>query len=128
LTPGLNSDASWQNSSGAWEIESNYPFSLGRIVDGNNYLEVTVSSFPSTFTLTEQLPGDFNGSGAVGADDYVIWRKSPPPLGPFLTNFNTWRGNFGEPTGGTGAAVPEPTSVVLAIAAISMTFVRWPRS
>jgi hypothetical protein len=68
---------------------------------------------PSTTT-----PGDYNNNGVVDAADYVVWRA---------TNINgqqgydDWRMNFGSPGSGLGsgaAAVPEPASIVLALASL----------
>ncbi len=109
------------------------------------------------FRIEEALAGDYNRDGAVGAADYVLWRKTlgtqspdldtvgnPPSyavvsLGDMRANgaisgtcsFNTencevinqadhaaWRGNFGDTVSGSGfgsgGAVPEPASAVLA--------------
>jgi hypothetical protein len=74
--------------------------------------------------------GDFTENGVVDANDYVVWRKNvdggtPLPndngLGtPIGTaHYDLWRAHFGA-TSGSGSlaagAVPEPTSVLLAIA------------
>ena len=82
--------------------------------------------------------GDYNHDGVVDAADYVIWRKT---LGqPVAMNgdgadgnesgavdpddYNVWRTNFGRvieepaPAAGQTAAVPEPTSGVLLLAAL----------
>ena len=79
----------------------------GRVGGGSN-------SFLPTPVL---VPGAFNGNGSVDAADYVVWRKG---LGTIYTqtDFNVWRGNFGQPAGsGSGAsanaAVPEPATLVL---------------
>jgi fibronectin-binding autotransporter adhesin len=76
-----------------------------------------------TLSTAVSLPGDFNGDGKVDASDYVFVRKQTPDItsGTGLTNYNTWRANFGNPPGagsggglgGNGAAVPEPSSFVL---------------
>jgi hypothetical protein len=61
------------------------------------------------------LPGDFNNDVAVDVADYVMWRKIGTPTG-----YNTWRANFGQPTGSGAdasahATVPEPASTWLLI-------------
>jgi hypothetical protein len=76
------------------------------------------------------LPGDYNNNGTVDSADYVVWRKyngttntlpNDPTGGTIgMTQYNTWRANFGRPPGsGLGstvsAAVPEPTTLVLLI-------------
>ncbi len=66
------------------------------------------------------IPGDYNNDGKVNAADYVLWRKSPASFGGDPAGYNTWRANFGQPSGdGSGSAlgpsshaVPEPSSFV----------------
>jgi autotransporter-associated beta strand protein len=85
------------------------------------------------------LPGDFNSDGKVDAGDYVTWRKNSgtnnalandnglgTPVGP--AHYDLWRGNFGNTTSGSGsslgrAGVPEPSSLLLLIAAVSSALV-----
>jgi hypothetical protein len=64
------------------------------------------------------LPGDYNGNGIVDAADNVVWRK----LNDVPAAYNTWRANFGQPSGsgsfaGLNATVPEPDILVLIILA-----------
>jgi hypothetical protein len=62
------------------------------------------------------LAGDYNGDGTVDAADYVVWRKGGSPNPNSVTDYNTWRANFGASTGGAlsgGATVPEPATAVL---------------
>jgi hypothetical protein len=61
------------------------------------------------------LPGDYNHDRVVDAADYIAWRKSPNSFGGNPGGYNTWRANFGQPSG-SGAtfdsppnnAIPEP--------------------
>jgi T5SS/PEP-CTERM-associated repeat protein len=82
------------------------------------------------------IVGDYNGDGSVDAADYVVWRDS---LGATVTAFNgadgsgnglvdqedydLWKSSFGTVLAagaGSGAAVPEPTTLVmLMFAAVS---------
>jgi hypothetical protein len=65
------------------------------------------------YLTVSYLPGDYNGDGAVGAADYVVWRDG---MG---TNYNAndytvWRAHFGQSTAeaaSTMPAVPEPATV-----------------
>jgi hypothetical protein len=93
--------------------------------------------FTGTGILTipvQGLPGDYNEDSVVDAADYVMWRKRfPDPTGPALPNddstgvntddYNRWVERFGESNAGSGGndttgQVPEPTGVVLIVAAL----------
>ncbi len=77
------------------------------------------------------LTGDFNGDGTVDAADYTVWRDSYGQTGTGLAadadgdglvddaDFTLWKQNYGT-TAASGsafdvAAVPEPTSLMLAM-------------
>ena len=70
------------------------------------------------------LAGDFNSDSVVDAADYVTWRKG---LGTnyILSDFYIWRANFGTTIPGSGAAfiaaIPEPASVVILLAALVLS-------
>jgi hypothetical protein len=77
---------------------------------------------------TADRAGDYNDDGKVDAADYVVWRKNTGngalPNDNGLTTqsarFDLWRANFGNmggSGGGSTAAVPEPTSLALVLAA-----------
>jgi hypothetical protein len=72
---------------------------------------------------TAVVTGDYNGNGKVDAADYVLWRKNPSAFGGDPGGYNTWRASFGNPPGAGSAfgetvtAVPEPGSLILAVAA-----------
>jgi hypothetical protein len=72
------------------------------------------------------LPGDYDADGAVGPEDYAVWRKAnntsvtlPNDVTPGVvddTDFNVWRSHFGMTLGGgtvasAMSAVPEPSTV-----------------
>ena len=78
----------------------------------------------------ELLPGDFDADGNVDQDDYTKWRAghggtNPNPASDGNSNatfdasdYVAWRKNFGASVlagagSGTGAAVPEPTTIIL---------------
>jgi fibronectin-binding autotransporter adhesin len=67
------------------------------------------------------LPGDYNGNGAVDAADYVLWRNGGPLLNEVVDSgsvtsgdYTAWRARFGNTSAGTGveitpsSAIPEP--------------------
>jgi hypothetical protein len=93
--------ASWTNRSVT---------SLGRITtEEGGTLEVSLTGMPANITLTESLAGDFNGDQHVDAADYVVWRKGPGLLAPFLTSYDAWTGGYGGwqmPV----TTIPEPAS------------------
>ena len=76
------------------------------------------------------LPGDYNNDGIVDGADYVVWRNNAgtnnllpnnPTPGPIdQTEYDRWRTNFGASRGathrGSASQVPEPTSLLLAVA------------
>jgi hypothetical protein len=79
------------------------------------------------------IPGDFNSDGKVDAGDYATWRKNSgtnnalandnglgTPVGP--AHYNLWRANFGKPPGAgaglSGTVVPEPGSLLFALAGL----------
>jgi hypothetical protein len=86
---------------------------------------VNMDNFRIEFLEVVGLSGDFNEDGAVGAADYVVWRKNETANNPLpnddglLTQaerFDLWRANFGEMTGsGSGTAVPEPATLALTL-------------
>jgi hypothetical protein len=80
------------------------------------------------------ITGDYNDDGVVDAADYITWRKNAgttntlpnDPAGGTIgtTQYNNWRANFGMSAGaGAGSspaqtAVPEPSTVIFALAAL----------
>ncbi len=74
-----------------------------------------------------QPSGDFNGNGVVDAADYVLWRnggplQNDPSPGLQAADYNFWRSRFGATSGsaaGIAAVVPEPSTLLVAIAALA---------
>jgi hypothetical protein len=90
-------------------------------VSGTNFTQVSFATMPGVL-------GDFNDDGKVDAADYAVWRKNdtannPLPNDNALTTqagrYDLWVDNFGNMPGSgsglTAGAVPEPTSVILAL-------------
>jgi hypothetical protein len=77
--------------------------------------------------IIEGLYGDYNDDGIVDAADYTVWRDNlggvipNDPTGGVATeaDYDYWKAHFGETAPGAGAlagaAVPEPSTLVLAI-------------
>jgi hypothetical protein len=77
------------------------------------------------------LAGDYNDNGTVDAADYVVWRKNlngtslpnetASPGFVDMADYTEWRAHFGNSSPGpaAGGAVPEPTSLLLMLAAIA---------
>jgi hypothetical protein len=80
------------------------------------------SGRPPTYDLFEEtnILGDHNLDGTVDAADYVMWRKQNPGAPNTHQGYLDWKANFGEPQPGSGgnSAVPEPSSVVLALVSL----------
>jgi hypothetical protein len=84
-----------------------------------NAAAVTPNTNPNP-SLSEGLAGDYNHNNLVDGADYVAWRNDPGTFGGNPAGYNTWRSNFGNhPGSGLGAgAVPEPSAMILATAAV----------
>ncbi|MCI0331832.1 MAG: hypothetical protein L0228_01240, partial [Planctomycetes bacterium] len=122
-----------QTISGAFDNLT--PSGRVQIVGAMGSFQVTIDSTQvmlSNFSLPV-LAGDYNDDGVVDAADYVVWRRSLETSTPLdnetasigindQADYDAWRANFGASLGsGSGAAVPEPTSTMLAVVA-TLTF------
>jgi hypothetical protein len=116
----------------------------GQIAWQAQFTDATRAIFLTTLPSVEPtLDGDYNDDGTVDAADYVVWRKfegttttlpNDPHGGTIgALQFNTWRANFGNTTGGgtstaadsfdADTAVLEPSSVSLLLLAAAGTLV-----
>jgi T5SS/PEP-CTERM-associated repeat protein len=95
----------------------------------------------SNVSVSVVATGDFDSNGIVDASDYVVWRKSLGQHGDGLAadatgdgavdvaDYNFWRARLGTivtPGSGLGggAAVPEPTTLVLSLVAMILALNR----
>jgi autotransporter-associated beta strand protein len=88
---------------------------------------ITGAGFLNVTTLpVVGVAGDYNNNGFVDAADYVVWRKGGPLANEVdnagvvnAQDYTEWRARFGNPPGSgsglSGAAVPEPATLVLFI-------------
>src|SRR6185312_8414370 len=90
---------------------------------------LAIDDFSIGVTLAPGVGGDYNNNGVVDAGDYTIWRKRlnqsvtiPNDLTPgtvVAQDYTEWRNRFGKTTlelgAGTGANIPEPATLCLAL-------------
>jgi hypothetical protein len=90
-----------------------------------------------SITINAALPGDYDGNGSVGLEDYMRWRASVGSTGSLAADGNgdhvvdtadyvLWRKNFGsgssavpgQATNLTPASIPEPATMVVLLSAL----------
>jgi hypothetical protein len=92
--------------------------------------------------VVPSLAGDYNANGFVDAADYVVWRNNldqtisipndQTPGTVTQADYDVWRANFGKMADGggplgSGAAIPEPATWLMAIMALVMAALRAPK-
>jgi hypothetical protein len=120
---------------------SNYHFQLVLVFQGQDtpstdQISVIIDNIRFITSAVEGLAGDYNNDGVVDARDYVTWRDAMTAGMTSLPNetqsigvldeadFFEWRNNYGATVAGAGAgvgsaaAVPEPSSILLAFGAL----------
>ncbi len=72
-------------------------------------------------TLLSALPGDFDIDGNVDGNDFLLWQRDPS-----IGLLADWEMNYGMVAvlSASSAAVPEPTTSVLALAALCLAMIR----
>ncbi len=101
---------------------------------------ITLNELPTLpWSNSAPIAGDFNHNGVVDMADYVVWRKSQGQTGWGLAadsdlngridaaDYAAWRSHFGQPSGSgsfTGAAIPEPATRILLLAATCAIWLR----
>lgn len=89
---------------------------------------VIFRDFSVTATAAPALLGDYNENNTIDAADYTVWRDLLGTAGPLpndptpgtidISDFEYWKANFGNTLGSgavAAAAVPEPTSMLVAL-------------
>jgi hypothetical protein len=87
---------------------------------GNSFSTTVPPRSILAILIDAALPGDFNNDGIVDAGDYVVLRQG---LGTIYsqTDYDAWLANFGQSAGnGASAAVPEPQTALLVLAAAAL--------
>jgi hypothetical protein len=72
-------------------------------------------------------PGDFDTDGDVDGNDFLVWQRGLGTTHSAAT-LATWKANFGAPAVAASGAVPEPSSIVLMLAAGLMIAARRARA
>ena len=85
---------------------------------GGSFIATTGSGGTFSIEALAVLDGDYNGDGTVDAADYTVWRDNPAANGGD-GGYLVWANNYGATAGSAGAAVPEPTSVLLCLAGLA---------
>jgi hypothetical protein len=108
---------------GTFTVESPYTWNLSKLYTTGEV------------TLSLPLPGDYNGNGTVGPEDYNLWKSSFGSTTDLAADgngngsidsgdYDVWKSNFGSHAGSgasANAAVPEPATLVLLLAGIMTT-------
>lgn len=61
-------------------------------------------------------PGDFDGSGAVDGQDFLLWQTDPN-----IGSLSDWQANYGTGSLASLSALPEPTSAMLALGFLALS-------
>lgn len=112
--------------------------SLAPLTEGLSW-EIAYNPDSVTLSVTgvaAGLDGDYNGNGILDAADYTVWRDAlggttllndPTPGTVDVSDYTYWKTNFGASSGNgisAGTNVPEPNSLVLALAILGLVAAR----
>jgi hypothetical protein len=75
----------------------------------------TILASPFTVAAPTTLPGDFNNDGRVDGADFLRWQRGGSPNPGSATDLALWRSKWGTSAVAVGQAIPEPSTVVVAI-------------
>ncbi len=119
-TQDLADPVDWLN----WQGQVDLWIDAGIISSSTGGTVLMVASSVGTIRTLEifsvaAVPGDFTGNGKVTGRDFLKWQRGESPAPLSSTDLNTWLANYGTVAGpgvaaGAAAAVPEPTSILLA--------------
>jgi hypothetical protein len=123
-----------------------FPLAFGpanQLADPNAFAIGLQTTDTGSITVSQAIPGDYDGNGSVGAEDYMVWRSNVGRSGPLAADGNgdhmvdaadyvVWRKNLG--SGGTSQPgqsaglifddIPEPATLVLLFAAAPLVLAR----
>ena len=88
------------------ELQFGFPESI--------YVQATIGKFD----IFPEHPGDYTANGHIDAADYVAWRRS----GGSASGYDAWRAHYGQvalASDTAAVAVPEPSTIVLAVGALT---------
>ncbi len=87
--------------------------------------EVYFDDLVATLVVDEGIPGDFDGDGDVDGNDFLLWQRGESPSQLSATDLTAWQTNYGAGAGLVATqAVPEPSSVCLALLGVAVIFRR----
>ena len=110
--------------SGALTDGSLFSFDL----NSTNELSKDYFDLGAALTVTLILPGDFDLDGDVDGTDFLKWQQGEMPMPLSSTDLATWQANFGNVASSLAAAtaaVPEPSCIVVLLAAFTCSLRRW---
>ncbi len=91
-------------------------------LDADNVITVDNVRFEGPFATP--FGGDYNFDGVVDGSDFLTWQLGGSFNGLVAEDLDVWKANYGRTAPGGVSAVPEPSALVLAAAAIAAVLVR----
>jgi len=126
--------ATWDGESGHHvEFVAPGDFNVDGTYDGLDFLKWQRGESPDPLSASDladweanygmtnsQLAGDFNLNGIVDGEDFLLWQRNPS-----VGSLADWEANYGmvATLSATSAAVPEPTTTALALAALCLAMI-----
>jgi hypothetical protein len=119
LTPNIPHTVNYRNVTLSGLLDVGFPFSFN--LDSESVIGKDYFDSSALLTITLMLPGDFDGDGIVDGEDFLLWQRDPT-----VGLLSVWEANYGMgvPFSEISAAVPEPTTFTLALAALCLAMSR----